>query len=75
MGCTNGHGKNAHHDPPADTHHAKVKLHGCCATGRQLEAKIVLIGNSGVGKTSIAQLYNHGGVNENTKATIGASYF
>ena len=41
----------------------------------KLEAKVVLIGNSGVGKTSIALRYKEGKFNENPKATVGAAYF
>ena len=41
----------------------------------KLDAKIVLIGNSGVGKTSIAMRYKEGKFNDNPKATVGASYF
>eukprot|EP00347_Sterkiella_histriomuscorum_P007838 403347372 len=41
----------------------------------KLEAKIVLIGNSGVGKTSIAMRYKEGKFSDNPKATVGASYF
>ncbi len=41
----------------------------------KLEAKIVLIGNSGVGKTSIALRYKEGKFSDNPKATVGASYF
>ena len=40
-----------------------------------MEAKIVLIGNSGVGKTSIAFRYKEGKNADNPKATLGASYF
>ena len=40
----------------------------------KLEAKIVLIGNSGVGKTSIAVKYRENKFIENPKATVGASY-
>ncbi|CDW81616.1 ras-related protein rabf1-like [Stylonychia lemnae] len=38
-------------------------------------AKVVLIGNSGVGKTSIAQRFIEGKFDENNKNTVGASYF
>lgn len=41
----------------------------------KLDAKIVLIGNSGVGKTSIAMRYKEGKFNDNPKATVGAAYF
>jgi GTPase SAR1 family protein len=41
----------------------------------KLDAKIVLIGSSGVGKTSIALRYKEGKFNDNPKATVGASYF
>ena len=44
-------------------------------TDTKLEAKIVLIGNSGVGKTSIAVRYKENKFNANPKATVGASYF
>ena len=42
--------------------------------GTRFEAKIVLIGNSGVGKTSIALRYKDGKVSTSPRATIGASY-
>jgi small GTP-binding protein len=38
-------------------------------------AKVVLIGNSGVGKTSIAQRFIEGKFDENNKNTVGAAYF
>lgn len=41
----------------------------------QLAAKIVLIGNSGVGKTSIAQRYLEGKFDPKNTNTVGASYF
>ena len=41
----------------------------------KLNAKVVLIGNSGVGKTSIALRYKEGRFNDNPRATVGASYF
>ena len=40
-----------------------------------MDAKIVLIGNQGVGKTSIAMKYKEGKFDEYTKPTVGASYF
>eukprot|EP00347_Sterkiella_histriomuscorum_P012638 403367803 len=42
---------------------------------KQDYAKIVLIGNSGVGKTSIAQRFIEGKFDMYNKNTIGASYF
>ena len=41
----------------------------------KLEAKIVLVGSSGVGKTSIALRYKESRFKENQQSTIGASYF
>ena len=40
-----------------------------------MQAKVVLIGNSGVGKTSIALRYKEGRFNNNPRDTVGASYF
>lgn len=39
-----------------------------------IECKLVLLGDSGVGKTSIVQRYVHGYINEFQLATIGAAY-
>jgi GTPase SAR1 family protein len=44
-------------------------------TGAKLEAKIVLVGNSGVGKTCIATRYKEGKFTSDHKPTVGASYF
>ena len=52
-----------------------VRLSNHQSEGKKLEAKIVLIGSTGVGKTSIAQRYKEGRISTQTKATIGASYF
>ncbi len=41
----------------------------------KLEAKIVLVGNSGVGKTCIATRYKEGKFTNDHKPTVGASYF
>lgn len=38
-------------------------------------AKIVLIGNSGVGKTSIAKRFTAGNFDEYNQNTVGAAYF
>lgn len=42
---------------------------------KQLEAKVVLLGDSGVGKTSIAVRYVQGLFAEDQPPTIGASFF
>jgi len=42
---------------------------------QQLEAKVVLLGDSGVGKTSIAVRYVQGLFAEDQPSTIGASFF
>ena len=42
---------------------------------QQLEAKVVLLGDSGVGKTSIAVRYVQGVFAEDQPSTIGASFF
>lgn len=42
---------------------------------KQDYAKVVLIGNSGVGKTSIAQRFIEGKFDMYNKNTVGASYF
>lgn len=44
-------------------------------TDKQLEAKVVLLGDSGVGKTSIAVRYVQGLFAEDQPPTIGASFF
>ena len=41
-------------------------------TGRTL--KILVIGDSGVGKTSLLQSYINGKIDKNTKNTIGADF-
>ena len=41
----------------------------------QMEAKVVLLGDSGVGKTSIAVRYVQGLFAEDQPSTIGASFF
>jgi len=43
-------------------------------TQRIIEAKIVLLGDSGVGKSSIAQRYCKNSFNENYDVTIGGAY-
>eukprot|EP01130_Rhizamoeba_saxonica_P018509 TRINITY_DN928_c2_g3_i4.p1 TRINITY_DN928_c2_g3~~TRINITY_DN928_c2_g3_i4.p1 ORF type:complete len:123 (-),score=24.69 TRINITY_DN928_c2_g3_i4:360-728(-) len=50
---------------------ASLKAQGDDTT---IEAKIVLLGDSGVGKTSIALRYTQEGVPKSTNPTIGASY-
>lgn len=45
------------------------------AAEQQLEAKVVLLGDSGVGKTSIAVRYVQGLFAEDQPSTIGASFF
>jgi len=44
-------------------------------TDQQMEAKVVLLGDSGVGKTSIAVRYVQGLFAEDQPSTIGASFF
>ena len=41
---------------------------------KQLEAKIVLVGNSSVGKTCIASFYKEGKFSSEHKPTVGAAY-
>jgi GTPase SAR1 family protein len=57
--------------------HNSLRVHGMNKNKKdqKLEAKVVLIGNSGVGKTSIALRYKEGKYNDNPRATVGASYF
>ena len=43
--------------------------------GAKLEAKIVLVGSSGVGKTCIATRYKEGKFSTDHKITVGAAYF
>lgn len=54
-----------------------LKIRGSQMIGSEtkLEAKIVLIGNSFVGKSSIALSYKEGRYDEKLKPTVGASYF
>ena len=61
-------------DPKANNPNNQLRVRGSVRE-QKLEAKIVLIGNSGVGKTSIALRYKEGKFNDNPKATVGASYF
>ena len=42
---------------------------------KKLEAKIILVGNTGVGKTCIATTYKEGKFDSLHKPTIGAAYF
>lgn len=49
--------------------------HSTSPQEQKLEAKVVLIGNSGVGKTSIALRFKDGTFSDNPSATVGASYF
>ena len=44
-------------------------------SGNKLEAKIVILGSSGVGKSCIATRYKEGRFSNDHKATIGAAYF
>ena len=52
-----------------------TKNHESLRTGTKLEAKIVLVGNSAVGKTCIATRYKEGKFTNDHKPTVGASYF
>ena len=41
---------------------------------KHLEAKVILLGDSGVGKSSIAHRYCHDSFSENHDVTIGGAY-
>ena len=43
-------------------------------SGQKIFIKIVVIGDSGVGKTSLLQQYLNGSMNSQTKPTIGADF-
>ena len=66
--CNKSKRKNKDQEP-------QLKIRGQTIKDSKLEAKIVLIGNSGVGKSSIALRYKEGKFNDAPKATVGASYF
>ena len=56
--------------------HTQTKSDTTMASGeKQLEVKVVLLGDSGVGKTSIAVRYVQGLFAEDQPSTIGASFF
>ena len=52
-----------------------LKIRDSTKSSSKLEAKIVLIGNSGVGKTCIATRYKEGKFTSDHKITVGAAYF
>ena len=52
-----------------------LKMRDSTKSSSKLEAKIVLIGNSGVGKTCIATRYKEGKFTSDHKITVGAAYF
>ncbi|TNV75826.1 hypothetical protein FGO68_gene10410 [Halteria grandinella] len=52
-----------------------IKMRESIKTNAKLEAKIVLVGSSGVGKTCIATRYKEGKFESDYKATVGAAYF
>ena len=71
MGCSN--------KPPAAKNRRSTQgalnLRESTRTGAKLEAKIVLLGSSNVGKTCIATRYKEGKFTGDHKATVGAAYF
>ena len=68
MGCKNS-SDNKKRQVPNDLNVGQKKK------SKQMEAKIILIGESSVGKTSIAQRYQHGKFDPNERATAGAAFF
>jgi GTPase SAR1 family protein len=52
-----------------------IKIRESIKGANKLEAKIVLVGSSGVGKTCIATRYKEGKFEPDYKATVGAAYF
>ncbi len=52
-----------------------IKIRESIKNNAKLEAKIVLVGSSGVGKTCIATRYKEGKFESDYKATVGAAYF
>ena len=70
MGCGNSR-------PPKNkgARESGLNIRGSQRNNSKLEAKIVLIGNSGVGKTCIATRYKEGKFTEDHKITVGAAYF
>ena len=69
--CNSSKSKDKKPDPNNGLRMAGEKSRGDI----KLNAKVVLIGNSGVGKTSIALRYKEGRFSDNPRATVGASYF
>lgn len=53
----------------------ELKIRESVKSSSKLEAKIVLVGSSGVGKTCIATRYKEGKFEADYKATVGAAYF
>ncbi len=53
--------------------HAVRQLYATCM-GRPLDAKIVVVGHQGVGKSSLVLRYVHQQFNANGASTIGASF-
>ena len=54
---------------------AKLNMRDSVKNTTKLEAKIVLLGSSNVGKTCIATRYKEGKFTSEHKATVGAAYF
>ena len=52
-----------------------IKMRESVKNGTKLEAKLVLVGSSGVGKTCIATRYKEGKFESDYKTTVGAAYF
>jgi small GTP-binding protein len=60
---------------PRDSVKDKLNIKDQPDDKKQDYAKVVLIGNSGVGKTSIAKRFTQGKFDEYNQNTVGAAYF
>ena len=69
MGCENSK-KNSGNSPLKISTQSVAK----CSV-KDIEAKVVLLGDSGVGKSSIATRFSKNTFNENYEVTIGGAYF
>jgi small GTP-binding protein len=68
MGCGGSKGKNKNRA-------SGIQIRDPNKNNQKLEAKIVLVGSSGVGKTCIATRYKEGKFTNDHKITVGAAYF
>ena len=70
MGCSNSTNKKK-----KGQRESGLKIRDSLKSTSKLEAKIVLIGNSGVWKSCIATRYKEGKFTNDHKITVGAAYF